>query len=83
MLPMQKSIHSVHHKILIAMLRSLREEAGFTQSELAEKLGRSQSFVSKYEAGELQLDLLELRSLCEKLGTSLPAFVTDFERRIQ
>lgn len=80
---MQKSIHSVHHKILIAMLRSLREEAGFTQSELAEKLGRSQSFVSKYEAGELQLDLLELRSLCEKLGTSLPAFVTDFERRIQ
>jgi len=80
---MRKSIHSAHHRILIAMLRSLREEAGFTQSELAEKLDRSQSFVSKYEAGELQLDLLELRSVCEKLGTSLPAFVTDFERRIQ
>lgn len=65
------------------MLRSLREEAGLTQLELAEKLGRSQSFVSKYEAGELQLDLLEIRSVCRKLGTPLSVFVADFERRIE
>jgi len=78
---MQKGIYSPHHRQLVAMLRDLREKAGLTQSILAEKLGRSQSFVSKYEAGELRLDLLEIRSVCETLGTSLSAFVTEFERR--
>jgi len=65
------------------MLRDLRQTAGLTQSQLAKKLGRSQSFISKYETGELRLDLLEIRSVCESMGTSLSAFVTEFERRIR
>jgi len=80
---MRKSIYSSYHRELIAMLRDLRQTAGLTQSQLAKKLGRSQSFISKYETGELRLDLLEIRSVCESMGTSLSAFVTEFERRIR
>jgi transcriptional regulator with XRE-family HTH domain len=61
------------------LLRSLRLEAGMRQSDLAARLGRPQSFVSKYESGERRLDLIELRDVCRGLGTSLEEFVRKFE----
>ncbi len=80
---MKKSIFSAEQDELRALLRKKRKQAGLTQLQLAERLGTSQSFVSKYESGELGLDLLELRQICQALGTSLSAFVKEFERHIQ
>jgi len=54
-------------------------EAGLRQGDLAEKLGQSQSFVSKYESGERRLDLLELQQICRVVGLSLAQFVQRFE----
>ncbi len=76
---MEKSLRSPEHQRLVALLRQLREEAGFRQVEVAERLGRPQSFVSKYEAGERRLDLIELRFVCEALGTTLRELVRRFE----
>ncbi|WP_390620440.1 helix-turn-helix domain-containing protein [Gimesia panareensis] len=42
---------------------------------MAERLGRPQSFVSKYESGERRLDILELYDVCEALGLTLNDFV--------
>jgi transcriptional regulator with XRE-family HTH domain len=64
---------------LQALLRQIRLDAGFTQSELAKRLGQPQSFVSKYESGERRLDLVELRHICEAVGISLRDFVRRFE----
>jgi ribosome-binding protein aMBF1 (putative translation factor) len=36
-------------------LRAAREEAGLTQAELAEKLGKSQTMVSQAEAGQVSV----------------------------
>ena len=58
---MEKSIFSAGHARLLRVLRQVREKAGLTQIQLAKKLGKPQSFVSKYETGERRLDLLELR----------------------
>jgi len=41
-----------------------------------------QSFVSKYETGERRLDVIELRAVCEALGTTLSTFVKRFEAKI-
>jgi transcriptional regulator with XRE-family HTH domain len=60
-------------------LQVLRLDAGLTQAELAERVGQSQSFVSKYESGERRLDVLELRRICGALGLGL----TDFVRRLE
>ena len=79
---MKKSIHSSEQKDLQDLLRKLRIEAGLCQSDLARVLDRSQSFVSKYEAGDRCLDILELRSVCKALGTSLPEFIKTFEKII-
>ena len=65
---MGQTIHSEDYRALLTLLRSLREEAGLTQVELAERLGRPQSFVSKIEVGERRLDVAELRMLTEALG---------------
>jgi transcriptional regulator with XRE-family HTH domain len=39
-------------KALLALLRDLRKEAGLRQTDLAKKLEKPQSYVSKYESGE-------------------------------
>lgn len=79
---MRKSIYSPEQVELLKLLRDQRAKAGLSQADLAQKLGRSQSFVSKYEAGELRLDLVELNMICRALGKSLLSLVRQFEKRI-
>jgi transcriptional regulator with XRE-family HTH domain len=51
-------------------LAQMRKDAGLTQGELAEKLGATQSLVSKYERGELLLHGELIRTLAETFGVS-------------
>lgn len=60
---------------LAALLRQVRLDANFTQLQLAEKIGQTQSYVSKYESGEQRLDLIELEAVCKAVGVSLTDFV--------
>jgi transcriptional regulator with XRE-family HTH domain len=60
---------------LAALLRRIRIEAKLTQGQVAEKIGQSQSYVSKYECGEQRLDLIELEAICAALETPLMEFV--------
>ena len=39
--------HAAEYRVLVGMLRELRKEVGLTQAELAERLGKPQSYVSK------------------------------------
>jgi transcriptional regulator with XRE-family HTH domain len=64
---------------LLILLRQIRLDAGLRQTELAARLGKPQSFVSKYESGERRLDILELRLVCKAAGTSLKEFVRRLE----
>ena len=65
---------SRHHAALRVLLRELRVENGLTQTMLAERLGKPQSFVSKYESGERNLDLIEIYRICEACGIGFPEF---------
>ncbi len=75
---MKKSIYSGQHKKLLELLKKIRKDAGYTQVQLAEKLNKPQSFVSKYESGERRLDLVELNNLCLLLKIPLVDFVGMF-----
>lgn len=48
-----------------------------TQESLAELLERPQSFVSKYEAGERRLDVIEYTEVCAALGLDAAKFLRD------
>jgi transcriptional regulator with XRE-family HTH domain len=70
----RKTIYSPEQQTLSRLLRDQRHRRGATQVQVAEALGRTQSYVAKYESGERRLDVIELRAICMALGTSLPAF---------
>ena len=63
-------------------MKEARIEAGFRQTDLAKRLGKPQSFVSKYESGERRLDLAELWEVCRAMGVSLQDFARRFEEAL-
>jgi len=66
---MPKTLRSPRHKFLQEKLVQLRKENGLTQVQLAEKLGKPQSFVAKYEVGERRLDVVEFIDVVEAIGS--------------
>lgn len=54
-----KSTHSAQYQALLLRMRAAREARGMTQQELARRLGKPQSYVSKAEMGERRLDVVE------------------------
>ncbi|RUW54087.1 XRE family transcriptional regulator [Mesorhizobium sp. M1A.F.Ca.ET.072.01.1.1] len=65
---MPKSLRSPRHQQFLDQLVTLRKAQGLTQAEIAEKLGRPQSFVAKYEGGERRLDVVEFLDVAAALG---------------
>lgn len=63
-----------------ALLVQAREQAGLTQTEVAKRLNRVQSFVSKYELGERRLDVVDFIAVCDCLGVD-PAVLLRQVRR--
>jgi transcriptional regulator with XRE-family HTH domain len=72
--------HSPRHKRFCALLRLIRQEAGFSQGSLAAKLDKPQSFVSKTEIGERRIGYLELRDFCAACDLSVSEFDARFEK---
>lgn len=63
-----KSVFTSEYEAFLVNLISARKDAGFTQQELAERLGKPQSFVSKYERRERRLDVVEFVTIAEVIG---------------
>ncbi|MHB1109666.1 MAG: helix-turn-helix domain-containing protein [Devosia sp.] len=64
---MSRSIHSPEHQALRELLIAARKSAGLTQEQVAQRLGRPQSFVAKYEGGERRLDVIEFMAVTRAL----------------
>jgi transcriptional regulator with XRE-family HTH domain len=72
---MQRSLLNAKRRRLQALLVTARKQAGLTQVELAAKLRKPQSYVSKYENGERRLDLVEFLEVAELLNISPTSFL--------
>ncbi|OGS33031.1 MAG: hypothetical protein A2218_07820 [Elusimicrobia bacterium RIFOXYA2_FULL_53_38] len=59
------NIHSKGYQEFLKKFRKAREDAKLTQAQVAEKLKKPQSFVSKCESGERRVDFIELRRFAE------------------
>jgi transcriptional regulator with XRE-family HTH domain len=62
------------YKRFRARLVQARREAGLTQVEVAKRLGRPNSFVSKCELGERRVDVVELQQLAQIYRKDLSFF---------
>lgn len=72
---MKKSIHTDERAVFVKRLKKARTEAGFTQAEVADKLGCSQSWVSKIELGELRVEAIWLNKLAKLYGKNVSYFL--------
>jgi transcriptional regulator with XRE-family HTH domain len=65
---MSHTLQSPLHEALRAFIVEKRKKAGLTQAEVAEKLGRYQSFVANIESGQRRIDVVELLDLASAIG---------------
>ena len=72
---MSKSVYTKDYKEIIERLKTARIEAGLAQQEVADKLGKPQSYISKIESGERRLDVAELKKLSEVYKKPVSYFV--------
>lgn len=70
---MKKTIYSRQGQALQRKLVQMRQAAGLTHRQLAERLGREHSFVWRIEHGERRLDVAEFFAVCEALGQDAAA----------
>lgn len=61
------------------VLIEVRRAKSLTQVEVANRLGKPQSFVSKYESGERRLDVIEFMEVCKALGANPLSVIRDLE----
>lgn len=79
----QKSLYRPENRAFLATLRAIRERAGFTQQQLAEKLGRAQNYVTAAERGVVRLDGLQIRDWCEACGSDLVRWAKEVEKSLK
>jgi len=73
---MSKTLRSPRQRQLLALLVEARRARGLTQAQVADRLGKSQSFIAKVEGGERRLDVIEFIDLACALRVA-PAELID------
>jgi transcriptional regulator with XRE-family HTH domain len=72
---MSKSIYSKDYRNVIEKLKKARLGAGLKQSDVAQKLKKPQSYISKIERGERRVDITELKELAKIYKKDITHFI--------
>jgi transcriptional regulator with XRE-family HTH domain len=78
-----KTIYNPAYAYVLSQLRTMRQVRGLTQAEVAALVGWDQTFVSKIEAGDRRLDVIEILRLCHVLEISWIDLITEAENRLE
>ena len=65
---MPKAFHSARYEDLCRLLVAKRKAARMTQTDVADRLTRPQSYVAKYEKGERRIDVIEFLEVAAAIG---------------
>jgi transcriptional regulator with XRE-family HTH domain len=60
---------------LSQLLTEARKQSGLSQQEVADRLGRPQTYVSKCERGTRRMDLVEFLEMADIIGVDPTAFI--------
>jgi len=74
-LTLSRHVYSDRYQIFLEKLRQARLDAGLTQIEVAQRLGKPQSYVSKCESGERRVDFIELLDFSQQYKKPLEFFI--------
>ncbi len=73
---MANSIYLKEYKRVIERLKNARQESGLKQIEVAERLGKPQSYISKIEQGERRVDIAELKLIAQTYKKDVNYFIS-------
>ena len=79
---MPSSLHSPAYQVFRQLVVNARHQAHLRQVDLAERLGKPQSYVSKYERGERRLDFTEFMAVAAALNLDVHEFVALYNQRV-
>lgn len=71
--------YSVRYQRLLGKLEEARKKSGLKQTEVAEKLEKPQSYVSKIESGERKISFTDLEDLSKVYSVPITYFETTKE----
>lgn len=72
---MGRTIRTKEYAIFIERMKKARLESGLRQVDVAKKMKRPQSYISRVESGEYRLDILEVKRFAQLYGKSIEYFV--------
>ncbi|HEB3531231.1 TPA: helix-turn-helix transcriptional regulator [Burkholderia cenocepacia] len=75
-------IHDHRYPVIAELLTELRKQRGWLQQDVADKLDRTQTFVSKYESGARRIDLVELLDILRVLEADPHEFIDRFHAKV-
>ena len=78
---MKNTLRSATHRAVISVIVELRQELGLSQREFAAKLGESNNFVWRIEAGKRRVDITEFCKIAKALGADPVALLARVLRR--
>jgi transcriptional regulator with XRE-family HTH domain len=69
------SSYPSQYRQFLSKLKAARIEAGLTQVDVAKRLKKPQSFISKFENGERRVDAVELSHIAALYGKPISYFL--------
>ncbi|HEX2833935.1 MAG TPA: helix-turn-helix transcriptional regulator [Thermoanaerobaculia bacterium] len=79
----RSTAHGDDYEVFTELLTTVRKENGVTQTALAERLERLQTWVAKVEAGDRRIDAVELIAVLDALKVDLVEFFTRLRRELR
>lgn len=79
---MPKSVFSGAHRHVVDALVEARRRSGLTQAEVAQRIGRDQSFISLIENSQRRVDVLEFFALARAMGADPIAMLKEIHRKL-
>lgn len=70
-------MHVDREKKLRSVLREARERQRLSQKQLADRLYKPQSFISKIESGERNLNVVEFLELCDAMNVDAVEIISE------
>lgn len=79
---MAKSVFSGAHGFLVETLVAARKRSGLTQTQLAGRIGKDQSYISIIEGSQRRVDVLEFYALARALDVDPVELFAEVVRKL-
>ena len=72
---MAETIYSKEHKYIVKQLKKARGKSGLSQKQVAKILRKTQSYISKIEAGQRKIDVVQLKEFAKIYKKNFSFFI--------